>query len=285
MLLGALVILTRTDRAVPGGPAHQPRAPTVEGHAAAPIPGGAGAEPVTSPAVSSVTVTGLQATLAWAWTPVRGWDHLALRLYLGSHDLESGRFTDEEMVTEKSLRDHPAHADGTLRGSLSHRLPRAGLYSFRLEIISRSYRVTHPARGSGHEMTWRGWQREKVLVGAEGWSIVPLPGLHGDLRHDARDPRFAVFFELYHGPTLVRDCGLDYQVGWPAATHAADCDWETGERSVILDNPTPGTPGAWLLSLRWPGQAPFGSLRLESDLRDNGVRAAAPRTAGPAGSR
>jgi hypothetical protein len=305
MLLGALVVLTRSDRAAPTGPAPAvppptgpepatpppkgpaPAAPAPTGPAPAALPparvptipdrtdvqspGEAQPDHIEAPVITGVAVAGLQATLSWSWTRTRAWDQVEMRVYRSRRDSGTGRFTGEELVGEERLPSD-REVDGALRGSVSNRLPAAGLYAFRLEVVARDRPVTRPAAGLGYDTIWYAWKREKVLVGAEDWSVVPLPGLGGDLLHDARDPRFAFFFELYRGPSLVRDCGVDYRVGWPAPTHGHDCDWESGERSIILDNPEPGAPGAWRLSFAWADdETPFHHVDLQSAFRDDGV--------------
>lgn len=109
------------------------------------------------------------------------------------------------------------------------------------------------------------------MVGNEGWSVVPLPGIRGDLLHDARDPEFRFFYELYRGPHLTRDCEVDYRIGWPAPVHGHDCDWETGERGLVLANPDRRTPGVWRLTFGWgDDRGRFGEARVESVERSEG---------------
>jgi hypothetical protein len=249
---------------VPG----KPGAPEAPGPAAPAGTPGPGRAVVGEPALVEVRVSRLEATPVWTWTDRRSWDSVVFRIHARAWDPVAGRFGDETVVSEDRLDDADAIAAGaTVRVSATFRAPRAGLYSFRVQVEARR-RVITPARGAEHEASWQASQAEKVMIGAEGWSVVPLPGVRGDLLHDATEPRLAFFFELYRGAGLVRDCALGLRFRWPARVHAVDCDWDTGERSVMLDNPAPGTAGTWPLAIARPDDPrPFAHVELESVFR------------------
>lgn len=250
-MLGSLVVLTASDRAGARGPAP---------------------EHIEAPTITDVVVVGLDVDLAWTWVDARPWDHVAFRVTTTAWDPAAGRFIGEDLVSEEGLADGASYEPGALvQGSLSHPAPAAGLYAFRVEARAWNRPVTRPALGYGHEATFRAWRRQKVLVGKQGWSVVPLPGIHGDMLIDPRDREFRFFYELYRGPSLVRDCGLDYLVGWPAAVRGHDCDWETGERALVLANPEPGAGGVWTLTFGWSGvDERFAEVHLEAAERRRG---------------
>lgn len=260
MLLGAVVVLSRSDRPGPPGSGGD------DASASRPAP-------IDAPTIVGVKTAGLEVDLSWTWTDARSWDIVSFRVLSSAWDPEAGRFTGEKVVSEEGMENAASYpAGGLVRGTFSLAVPAAGLYAFRLEVLAKDRAVTRPRSGTGHDTAWRAWRYEKILVGADGWSVVPLPGTDRDLLQDARDSRFRFFFELYHGPRLVRDCDLDYAVGWPAALYSHDCDWDTGERALVLANPDPGTPGAWRLTFAWDDDGPlFGDLYVESELRDDGV--------------
>jgi hypothetical protein len=260
MLLGAVVVLSQSDLPVATGRG--------EGDA-----GASRSEPIEAPTIVGVKTSELEVHLSWTWTDAGSWDIVSFRVLSSRWDPETGRFASEKVVSEEGLENAASYpAGGLVRGSFSYVVPAVGLYAFRVEVLAKDRAVTRAGSGTGHDAAWRAWRHEKILVGADGWSVVPLPGTSRDLLHDARDTRFRFFFELYRGPRLVRDCDLDYAVGWPAALHSHDCDWETGERALVLANPDPGTPGAWRLTFAWDEDGPlFGDLYVESELRDDGV--------------
>jgi hypothetical protein len=262
MLLGAVVIFTAADRARPAGTAPVARSPA-----------GGAPEPVATPEVTGVTVAGHEVDLVWTWSDRRPWDVVRFHVTVSAWDPVAGLFVGEETVSEEGLENAASYrAESLVRGTLFYEVPAPGLYAFRVEVLAKDRPAYGPGRASGHDTLHRAWTREKVLVGSDGWAVVPLPGIRGDLRHDARDERFSFFYELYRGPSLVRDCELDYLVGWPADVLGHDCDWDTGERALVLANPRPGTAGVWRLTFARDEDGPlFGDLDLESDYRNDGV--------------
>jgi hypothetical protein len=256
VLLCALVILTTSDRTGPAGPGSAPSA----GRAGASRPASVGV-----PIIEEVLVRGLEATLAWTWSDPSHWDRVSFRVYASRRESYTGRMSPEWLVSDEALDPAPvASAGATVRGSVTYRVPGEGLYVFRIEVLADGHDALL-GRGFGHETSLRAWQSRKVMVGRHEWTAVPLTGTGGGFVHDAWGPTFSVFFELYHGPTLVRDCDLPFQIRWPGRVHGVDCDWETGERSVILGNPRPGSPGTWNLELVWRADGePFARVDLES---------------------
>lgn len=262
-LLCAVVVFTAGDRSRAVDPAP----------ADVPPPEGAGSEPVAWPAVTSVTVAHRVVDLGWTWSDRRSWEQVTFRVTVRGWDPVAGRFTGEELVSEEGLENADTYrANALVRGTLSYPAPADGLYAFRIEVAAKNRPVEEPGRGSGHDATWHAWKQEKVLVGPEGWAVVPLPGIRGDLSHDARDERFIFFYELYRGHSLARDCDLDYLVGWPAPVLGHDCDWETGERALVLANPEPARAGVWRLTFAWAeDEELFGDVDVESAAGRPGV--------------
>lgn len=245
MMLGALVVLTASDRT----PAR-----------------GQTPEHIGAPTIEDVMVAGLDVDLVWTWADSRAWDHVTFRVTVSAWDPDAGRFVDENVVREEGLENAASYEPGALvQGTLSYAAPAAGLHAFRVEARTWNRPVAGPDPETGHDETFRAWTRRKLMVGTRGWSVVPLPGIHGDMLCDAQDAEFRFFYELYRGPALIRDCEADYRIGWPAAVHSHDCDWETGERGLVLANPQPGVAGVWKLTFGWrDGEAQFGEVLLEA---------------------
>jgi hypothetical protein len=234
MVLGALVVLTGSDRGGAGDP---------------------GPDHIEPPMVREVLARRREVDLVWTWADSRQWDHVLFQVTTSAWDPDAGTFVGDSLLSEDSLHHPTAYTPAkTVRGTLSYLAPTTGLHVFRIEVRAWNRPATRPGGDAGHDATFRAWTREKVMVGSDGWTVVPLPGIHGDMLQDAGDPEFRFFFELYHGPKLMRDCALDYRVGWPAAVHGHHCDWDTGERALILANPGPGSPGTWRLTFSWAGE-------------------------------
>jgi len=250
-MLGALVVLTGADRASGRDPA--------PGH-------------IEAPTIEDVMVSGRDVDLVWTWADRRSWDRVVFRVTTSAWDPDVGQFIGEDLLSEEGLENAESYHPGALvQGTLSYSSVASGLRSFRVEALAWNRPVNPPHHESGHEVTYRAWTRRKVMVGVDGWSVVPLPGIRGDMLHDAHDPEFRFFYELYRGSSLIQDCGADYRVGWPAAVHSHDCDWETGERALVLANPEPGYPGVWRLTFGWGGgEGRFGELYLEAVQRSAG---------------
>jgi hypothetical protein len=248
MVLGALVVLTGSDRGGSGDP---------------------GQDHIEPPIVREVFAPGRKVDLAWTWADPRAWDHVMFQVTTSPWDPDVGAFVGDILVSEDSLRQpSPYTPDKMVRGTLSYRTPATGLHVFSIGVRAWNRPATLPGGDAGHDATFRSWTREKVMVGSDGWSVVQLPGIHGDMLQDAHDPEFRFFFELYHGPKLNRDCALNYQVGWPAAVHGQHCEWATGERALILANPDPGSSGPWRLTFGWTDDNDLCEVRVPATERN-----------------
>lgn len=225
-------------------------------------------EPLDPPEVTAVDVAAGQVELSWTWADARAWERVTFHATASAWDAGAGRFLAGRPIGEEGLERAESYRGGdAVKGYLSYRAPAEGLYALRVEVLARNGPDRLVPGASGHETTCRAWQTEKVLVGPQVWTVIPLPGIRGRLLQDAAADRFLFFFELYRRPTLERDCDLSYLVGWPGAVLEHDCDWVTGERTLVLSNPTPGTPGAWRLTFAWSEEGDrFGEVVVRSEL-------------------
>lgn len=254
--LGPVVVFITGRRSVAGIPA--PDDPRGRSEAV---------EPLDPPEVSAVDVDAGQVELSWTWADRRAWERVSFSVAVSPWDAVDGYFAAGRPIDEPGVeRVESYRGRHVVGGRLAYAAPVDGLYAVRLEVVAENGPARLPG-ASGHATASRAWHTEKVLVGPRGWTVIPLPGTRGRMHQDAGADHFLFFFELYHGAILERDCDLSYFVGWPGTVIDHACDWVTGERALVLSNPTPGSPGSWRLTFGWSETGDrFGETVVESEL-------------------
>lgn len=194
-----------------------------------------------------VVVTGSDVEFSWTWSDATAWE------------LVSFKIVDEDGViptVDAIPNAKPYAADALLERSHTFDGLAHGDYTFCVEVMAKDFTapaLTHHARSC-----------ESFTVGAPAYSVVVVGGSGADGTFNANANNVTLGYVLMLGNSVVVDCTVVPGVaGAAVSTH--NCNSTTGERNLVMDNPSKGTGTTFTVQWQLPVPTVIGSHQLSSE--------------------